>query len=193
VPTTGATIEHTAAGRAITDTALEVLAVGNVIEQARAITKTMSEQIGFISVDQWDEQSFAVPIEQFDYASLDKPEDYIREAIAEGRDVMPIIQGLAALTVERRQVEAIAKVMGLIRGAQKPKQRVEEIEFACGLSIADGVTLISLAKKYGVSKQAIQRNVDVICDALQIRKTRTMRGTEAREKMSKTNFRNKKP
>jgi hypothetical protein len=167
--------------------------VGNVIEQARAITKTMSEQIGFISVDQWDEQSFAVPIEQFDYASLDKPEDYIREAIAEGRDVMPIIQGLAALTVERRQVEAIAKVMGLIRGAQKPKQRVEEIEFACGLSIADGVTLISLAKKYGVSKQAIQRNVDVICDALQIRKTRTMRGTEAREKMSKTNFRNKKP
>jgi hypothetical protein len=150
----------------------------------------MSDDFGFIPIANWDEgQSFVVPIEQFDYASMDSPEDYVREAMQQGKPLSPIILGMVECAIAGRQVETVRKLMVLISDARKPRQRIDEIAFACGMSLADGVTLVSLAKKWGTSKQAIQRNVEAVCDTLQIRKTRTMRGQEAKEHMRKANFR----
>jgi hypothetical protein len=151
-----------------------------------------NNEIGFIPVDEWGEESFAVPIQQFDFNALDKPEDYIREAVKEGREIMPIVRAMVKQMTESEQAQTVRSVLALIVNAKKPKQHVDEIAFACGMSLADGVTLVSLAKKWGVSKQAIQRNVDSVCDKLQIRKTRTMRSQEARQTMKKTNFRKEK-
>lgn len=150
----------------------------------------MSEEGAFdIPVGFADDVSFAVPITHFNHAEIDSPEDHIREAIALHKPVMPIVARLASGLIQIRQVDAIRSVLALIVEAKKPAQRVDEIAFACGMSLADGATIISMAKKHGVSKQAFQRGVMRVCETLQLRKTRTMRDDDAREKMAVTNYR----
>jgi hypothetical protein len=150
----------------------------------------MSDDPAFeIPVGFADDVSFAVPIAHFNHGELDSPEDHIREAVAQRRPVMPIVLRLASDLIARKQVESIRAILALIVEAKKPAQRVDEIAFACGMSLADGATIISMAKKHGVSKQAFQRGVMRVSETLQLRKTRTMRDEDAREKMAATNYR----
>lgn len=136
-----------------------------------------------------DDVSFPVPIQHFDHSRLDSPEDCIREAIRDKKPIMPIVVQLAAALIQHKQIETIRAMLALIVDAKKPAQRMDEIAFACGMALADGATIISMAKKHGVSKQAFQRGVMRVCAALELRKTRTMRDEESRQKMSGTNYR----
>lgn len=146
-------------------------------------------EIGFVPIDSWSEESFAVPIQQFNFDAIDSPEDFIKEQIAAKKPIGPVLQAWANSIAEHKQAETVRAIMTLIVAAKKPRQRVDEIAFACGMLLAEGETIISMAKKHGISKQAFQRGVVTVCESLGLRKTRTMRGEEAKETMANTNYR----
>lgn len=151
----------------------------------------MSEDPAFeIPVGFADDVSFAVPIAHFNHGELDSPEDHIREAVAQRKPVMPLVAKLCKVLIEREQVVAIKKVLGMVSKAKKPRKRVSELMFACGMYENDPrVTIYSLARDYGVSPQDIENGVNEVCDELGLRKTRTMRSEEAKKEMSKRNYR----
>lgn len=153
----------------------------------------MSEDVGFISVDAWSEASFVVPIEHFDFDNLDAPEDLVRQRISEGKPIAELVKAWAGALAEQNQADTVRALLSLIIQAKKPRQRVDEIAFACGMFLSEGETIISLAKRHGISKQAFQRGVMTVCETLNLRKTRTMRSDEACKTMRRTNFRRTKP
>jgi len=46
------------------------------------------EDVGFINIDSWSEQSFAVPIQHFDFDALDDPEGFIKEKLQAGKPIL---------------------------------------------------------------------------------------------------------
>jgi len=151
----------------------------------------MSDQseVGFIGVDSWGEKSFAVPIQHFDFDRIDSPEDFVRERIAQGKEITPLLHAWAKHLAEHEQAKTVRALIALVIQAKKPRQRIDEIAFACGMLATEGATCESLGKKHGISKQAFQNAVEKVCDTLGLRKLRTMRSDEARAKMRKANFR----
>lgn len=145
----------------------------------------MSDEVGFISVDSWSHESFVVPIEQFDFDKMDSPEDFIREQIARKKPITPIIQAWATQIAEHKQADTVRAVIELIQECENPKRRLDEIMLACGITLNEKrETMLSIARKYDVKKQAIHRCVKDVSDRLGLRKTRTMRGDDARRRMS---------
>jgi hypothetical protein len=110
---------------------------------------------------EWRKDSaFVIASEEFKYA--DPTESIIREALAAGR-LEAALEEILEERADAIRAEAINRILG-INGSD-------------------------VAKKFGITKQAVQQGVDRFCKEVGLRKTRAMRDEDAREKMSNSNYR----
>jgi len=140
-------------------------------------------------LDSWNEESFPVPIAHFDFDSLDKPADFIKEAIHKNQDIEPILESLINRIAAIRSASKIAILLGLILEASKPRMVAHQLVWGTGMTALDGAGSTELGKKYGVSKQAFEQGALRICEKLSLRMTRNMRSEEAKDTMRKRNYR----
>lgn len=145
--------------------------------------------VGYIPFDSWDEQAVAVPIQHFDYAALDKPEDFIIEAVKKGEDIKPLLAAIIERSSALRCAVKISCLIALIIEAKQPRMVAHQLMWATGMTTMDGEPGAQLAKRYGVSKQAFQQGADRICEKLELKPCRNMRDEKARQNMSKRNYR----
>lgn len=149
-----------------------------------------SPDVGYIPIDNWDEgESFAVPIEQFDYSKLDKPEDFIIEAVKQGRDIRPILRGIVASISGYKVAATMALLLAEIQTAKKPRMIADQIIWATGMNLLNSAGCEEIAKSYGISKQAFVQGAHRLCERLDLKANRNMRDSKARAKMSANNYR----
>lgn len=133
-----------------------------------------------------------VPVVGFDFGSLDDAEGFLLEAVAAKRPLRPIIEAMIAEQEMRIRCETVSAVVALVIGHEKKGLAVYALAEASGLNVIQGLSQQDIADKVGVSKQDVQQLSDHFRELLRLRKTRTQRGEEAKEKMSLGNFRHTK-
>jgi|SRR5215211_3319077 len=139
---------------------------------------------------EWREDTpFVIATEEFDYAYLDRPADFIIEALKAGKDIQPVISEIVAEREDAIRAETIVRTIEFIITSDNPSLETHAIALAGGLGVLLGLTGSDVAEKFGVSKQSVQQRVKRFCKAVGMRKTRAMRDDEAREKMSNSNYR----
>jgi hypothetical protein len=126
---------------------------------------------------EWRKDSaFVIASEEFKYA--DPTESIIREA-----------EEILEERADAIRAEAINRVLEFIITAENPALEAHRIALAGGLGLILGINGSDVAKKFGITKQAVQQGVDRFCKEVGLRKTRAMRDEDAREKMSNSNYR----
>lgn len=156
-------------------------------------------EVGYIPVSDWEDESFAVPIEHFDFAKLDKPEDYLIQIVLESfrgafkGDLPTRVRGILQ-SIVKRDCEAVvaaklASFISIILEAKQPRMLAHQIVWATGMTTMDGEPITKLAKRYGVSKQAFEQGAMRICEKLNLKPCRHMRDEQARRNMSRRNYR----
>jgi hypothetical protein len=136
---------------------------------------------------EWRKDSaFVIASEEFKYA--DPTESIIREALAAGR-LEAALEEILEERADAIRAEAINRVLEFIITAENPALEAHRIALAGGLGLILGINGSDVAKKFGITKQAVQQGVDRFCKEVGLRKTRAMRDEDAREKMSNSNYR----
>jgi hypothetical protein len=149
-----------------------------------------SPEIGFeIPISAWNEEAYPVAIENFKFHELDKPEDFIIEAVKQGRNIEPILKCFVHQISSMKTAANIAALLTLILEAKQPRMIAHQIVWATGMALMDGTPTTSLAKTYGVSKQAFEQGAMRVCEKLNLRPCRNMRGEQAKKNMSQRNYR----
>jgi hypothetical protein len=149
-----------------------------------------SPDVGYeIPISSWDEDAYPVSIEQFRFQDLDKPEDFIIEAVKENRDIGPILKSLVNRVAAQRAAAMLTAFVCMVREAKKPRMIADQIVWATGMTLLEGASCEDLAKSYGVSKQAFVQGAHRVCDKLNLKPCHNMRDEKARASMSKRNFR----
>ena len=77
--------------------------------------------------------------------------------------------------------EAIAQVLSNIVDSPNPRKTADLYACATGLRLRQGITLTDLAKKYGVSKQALDKQLVSLCEKLDLPPPRMMKSQLSRE------------
>lgn len=119
-----------------------------------------------------------------DMDAMDSPEDRIREAIALGHSIAPIIAEITANEIEERTNEAVARLLCLIADSRRPKLTIDYISYAVGMGITEGRAGSKLARKHGVSKQAFSQAALKLIRRLGLKPSRAMRSLAGRRRMS---------
>ena len=146
--------------------------------------------IGYeIPIAAWDEESYPVAIEQFKFHELDKPEDFIIEAVKQGRDISPLLKCFVDQISAIKAATKIAALLHLMLESKQPRMVAEQIVWATSMDLLGGASISVLAKKYGISKQAFEQGALRICAELSLRPTRHMRSGSAKQNMSNRNYR----
>jgi hypothetical protein len=143
-----------------------------------------------IGVEWHEEKPTQVPISHFDFSDMDSLEDTVRELLKEGKPLGPLFHRLQYDQACEERGAAVRSVLAEILSADKPGLHAWAIAFAANMTT--GQTLEDIAERYGQSKQAFQERVEIVSEKLELRKTRTMRSDEAREKMRMCNSRRMK-
>ena len=152
-----------------------------------------SPVVGYeIPLQNWDEESFPVPVEQFNFDSLDRPEDFIVEAVKRGESISELLSSIVNRVAAIKSATKIAALLSLILESKHPRMVVHQIIWVTGMTLLDGAPITELAAKYGVTKQAFEQGAMRVCEKLDLRPSRHMRSEEARENMSKRNSRRAK-
>ena len=134
----------------------------------------------------------AVRWENFNFDELDTVEDQIREAIASQRPILPIIEEFVRQHEMTIRAETVNKMLGFIMGHRLPKLAAHALAFTCQVSITENLNPAEVARRCGVSKQAVYQAVDRACEELGLRKTQWMRDQSAKDRMSECNYRARK-
>lgn len=145
-----------------------------------------------VHVEWQEDHPIAIPTEEFNYGMIDRPADHILEAAKSGGDVEGIILRVLAEGEGKIREETVNQVLGYIICSDKPRLACYALAFTCNLSIVENLTPAEAARRCGVSKQDVYQAVDRVCAKLGLRKTGWMRDEEAKERMSKSNFRRSK-
>jgi hypothetical protein len=152
-----------------------------------------SPDVGYeIPISSWDFEAYPVAIEQFNFSELDKPGDFIVEAVHQNRDIEPILKCLVNQVAGIQAATKIAALLTIILEAKQPRMVAHQIIWATGMTLLDGAPITALAKKYGVSKQAFEQGAMRVCEKLNLRPCRNMRDETARKHMSERNYRRTK-
>jgi len=85
--------------------------------------------------------------------------------------------------------EAIAQVLSNIVDSSNPRKTSDLYACATGLRLRQGITLTDLAKKYGVSKQALDKQLVSLCEKLHLAPPRMMKSQLSRESYRLSNHR----
>lgn len=149
---------------------------------------------------------------------IDTFEDLIREAIASFNQPLPTTIGEFRRVVEKiylsailnansttsvqealqqyvenqlseRIWETIAQVISNIVDSSNPRKTADLYACATGLRLRQGITLTDLAKKYGVSKQALDKQLVQLCEKLDLPPPRLMKSQLSRESYRLANHR----
>lgn len=149
---------------------------------------------------------------------MDSLEDLIREAISSYNEPLPktlsefrkIVESIylsaisstdKSLSVQEcltnyvesqlseRIWEAIAQVISNIVDSPNPRRTADLYACVTGLRIRQGITLTDLAKKYGVSKQALDKQLVQLCEKLDLPPPRLMKSQMSRESYRLANHR----
>lgn len=125
-----------------------------------------------------------MPVEQFDYSRLDKPEDYIKEAVSEGREVMPIVMAMVRQREAEIRREGAVAILSEIVESDNPKRMAMVMCVAAGVNLVMGKSGPQIAKELRITKQALQQAVERFRRRMGLPKTRTMRSEAARKAMA---------
>ncbi|NBR55098.1 MAG: hypothetical protein EBT82_03900 [Micrococcales bacterium] len=149
---------------------------------------------------------------------IDSLEDLIREAISSYNDPLPnsisefrkVVEKIylsaisstdKSLSVQEcltnyvegqlseRIWEAIAQVISNIVDSPNPRRTADLYACVTGIRIRQGITLTDLAKKYGVSKQALDKQLVQLCEKLDLPPPRLMKSQMSRESYRLANHR----
>lgn len=145
--------------------------------------------VGYISLDKFESDSFSVPIQHFDYDRLDSPEDILIETVKAGGDVALVLRCIIERVSATKTASKMAALISIFLESQNPRMIAHQIVWATGMTLLDGAPITELAAKYGVTKQAFEQGAFRVCEKLDLRPCRNMRDKNARETMSKRNFR----
>ena len=85
--------------------------------------------------------------------------------------------------------EAIAQVLSNIVDSPNPRKTADLYACATGLRLRQGITLTDLAKKYGVSKQALDKQLVQLCEKLDLKPPRLMKSQLSRKSYRLANHR----
>ena len=141
-------------------------------------------EYGF-DVDDWMEESFAVPI-TYQKLSIDTIDDIARETLARRGSIKPLIVQAVREMVMSETARLLGRALVMVLESRRPKLFVHQILWSTSLVEE---SLPELAKQYGISKQAFDQGAHRIMEKLGLRPNRNMRDEVAREKMSKRNQR----
>lgn len=122
--------------------------------------------------------------EEFDFDSLDTLEDMAREALANGT-INQLVRSVCEREVSERSTAAVAAVVCLIAESRRPKLLIDQIAYATGMSINQGISITALARKHKQTKQAFSQGALRLARLWMLRPSRQMRSLKARESMAK--------
>lgn len=125
----------------------------------------------------------------FDYGCLDEAEDFFREAIAAGRPLGPLIEGMVSAYVCEVRCELVVQLVSMLVRKEKKALAVYALADACGLGNVLGLSQTEMARRLGVTKQDVQNMSEEFSKFLGLRQTRTHRGEEAKRRMVLANHR----
>jgi hypothetical protein len=92
-------------------------------------------------------------------------------------------------SLSERVWEAISQVLGNIVDSSNPRKTADLYACATGLRLRQGITLTDLAKKYGISKQALDKQLVQLCEKLDLPPPRLMKSQLSRESYRLANHR----
>jgi hypothetical protein len=139
-----------------------------------------------------DDGPVAIRWENFNFEDLDSIDDIIRERHARGNSATPIIEEVIRQHEMAIRAETVNKMLGFIIGSESPGLSSYALAFTCQIGFVENLNPAEVARRCGVSKQAVYQAVDRACNELGLRKTQWMRDQEAKDKMSKANYRARK-
>jgi hypothetical protein len=150
---------------------------------------------------EWDKHDQPIPIAiTFDDPQIDSDQDFFREATAActtrdewERACFQFADYLAASKLYDARREAIADCAALVVNEKDSHLAYVCICFGVGLFDVNSDSGTEWARKFGFSKQAFNQQVKRWTARLNLGPTRTMRQSEAREKMRLRNSRRTKP
>jgi hypothetical protein len=124
-----------------------------------------------------------IPICEFDHSSLDSPEDIMREKLEMGMAALEICEEFAIQRANEMALEKIRAFLALVAVEKRPLYFIDQLVWLSGLAASNGLTLPTLAKKHGVSKQAFEQAADRTNQHFNFPKTSAQRSEEAKRHM----------
>lgn len=129
-----------------------------------------------------------VAITHFDFTGLDTLAGEAKEALTHGR-FDEFVETLHRQMIHEVRKEVLIQLWGFASKFDNPFMGIDVARFISGTSNLEGETIVTLAKKWGVSKEDIQQHCERGRKLLGMRKTRTMRDEKARTNMRMRNYR----
>ncbi len=99
------------------------------------------------------------------------------------------IEEVVKLRLFEAQCELLRKVLFLFIGAKFPKRMAYQLMYASGMGEACGGSSASLAKTFGVSRQAFEQEAARLLESLEMRKAALEKRPEASAQYRKANYR----
>lgn len=113
-------------------------------------------------------------------------------ALSQSSKSLSVEQALTAYvesSLSERVWEAISQVLGNIVDSSNPRKTADLYACATGLRLRQGITLTDLAKKYGISKQALDKQLVQLCEKLDLPPPRLMKSQLSRNSYRLANHR----
>jgi hypothetical protein len=125
--------------------------------------------------------------EDFDFDSIDSEEDQIRQMLKDGATAEEIVRKFGRGFIEREVEKGLCVILAIIQRHERPMFFLDQLCWHIGVALSNGQSVIDLARKYGISKQAFtqatKRSVKKLCLPKKSTKTRTQRDLNARQNM----------
>jgi DNA-binding transcriptional regulator YdaS (Cro superfamily) len=150
-----------------------------------------------IPIEWHGEEAFPVAITHFDPGELDSFADRLREAVKLGQPLEPLLAEWERAMEFPLMCRGITFGLAEIIGAKKPRVVTAALAFMVGMDIMEGESQPEVARKLGISKQALNQTIESLRQRL-AEKFGTkilcisMRDEAAREKMRTRNYRRRK-
>lgn len=139
--------------------------------------------------DSDDEDFSPLGITAFDFAELDKLEDFAKEALEIPNGFPAFVQRLKQSLVQESQVEMLMQLFGAVQKFENEALALDVLRDCSGLGALLGMDGVKYAAKWGISKEAWQQHREKMRRIFGVRKSRTLRSDQARENMRLKNYR----
>jgi hypothetical protein len=128
------------------------------------------QDVGFVSVDAWSEESFVVPIEHFNFDAIDQPEEFIREIILSGEKVMPYVEATVQARLRTEKGQAVIRVLQeIVDSNTEAGKTAWAIAAASGMALGMGLNMKQIAEDIlHTEKQGFHQLVQTMADRLHL-------------------------
>ena len=128
-------------------------------------------------VDWLGSDPLVVPITTWE--PQDSLEDRVKQAQLDGTGLQSVIDSMVEELAETKRSQAISWFLTEVINHRRPKLRAVQIGIAAGCKCVNELTGPEWAKRFRISKQAMQQAVQAIRRKWKLRPTRTMRSAQA--------------